>query len=232
LVALQAQREQPRFFQFKVIGMDIPAFFDDVPTVRVRDPLARLLGASADGVIEYRYADAVRLAGHSCPTVAGAFMTGRAALNALYPQTLPERGGVAVAMPAPAAEGTTGVVAQIFTLLTGAAGEGGFKGIGPRFARNGLLTFAAASEVPDDAIRFERLDTGAAVAVRFDARAVGVDAAQQQRMRAVVNDRADADQLRAFAEAWQERVRHLLLEHADDPATIELTHLSAGGSAA
>ena len=45
-----------------------PTFFAQAPTVRVRDPLARFLGAAAGGILEYHYADAVRLAGHSCPT--------------------------------------------------------------------------------------------------------------------------------------------------------------------
>lgn len=212
--------------------MNFPTFFDQVPTVRARDPLAQLLGASVDGIMQYRYADAVRLAGHSCPTVAGAFLAGRAALTTLYPETLPERGGVAVHMPAPETEGTTGVVAQVLTLLTGAAGEGGFKGIGGRFARNGLLTFAAQSEADSDAVRFQRLDTGAAVTVRFNANTVAVDPAQRQRMLAVANDRADAAQLAAFADAWQDRVRELLLEHADDPATIHVTQIAAGSNAA
>ena len=51
-----------------------PEFFDSAPVVRVRDPLAAFLGAARDGVLEYRYADAVKLAGHSCPTVASAFL--------------------------------------------------------------------------------------------------------------------------------------------------------------
>ena len=39
-----------------------PAFFAQAPTLRVRDPLAQFLGAATDGVLEYHYADAVRLA--------------------------------------------------------------------------------------------------------------------------------------------------------------------------
>lgn len=73
--------------------MSFPAFFDAAPVVRMRDPLAALLGTAVGGVMDYHYADAVRLSGHSCPTVAGAFLAGRAALAALYPDTLPERGG-------------------------------------------------------------------------------------------------------------------------------------------
>lgn len=125
--------------------------------------------------MDYHYADAVRLAGHSCPTVAGAFLTARAALQVLYPDTLPERGGIAVHMPSPETEGTTGVVAQVLTLLTGAATQGGFKGIGGRFARNGLLSFATHTGENGGAVRFERIDTGAAVMVKFDANKIPAD---------------------------------------------------------
>ena len=49
-----------------------PAFFAQVPVLRMQDPLAGFLGAAADGVMEYRYVDAVRRGGHSCPVVARA----------------------------------------------------------------------------------------------------------------------------------------------------------------
>ncbi|SBT03218.1 hypothetical protein ACCAA_10140 [Candidatus Accumulibacter aalborgensis] len=52
--------------------MNFPEFFDSAPRIAVRDPLARFLGAAAEGIIEYAYSDAVKLAGHSCPTVASA----------------------------------------------------------------------------------------------------------------------------------------------------------------
>ena len=68
--------------------MTFPAFFDDAPVIRMRDGLAKLLGTARDGVIEYRYADAARLAGHSCPTVAGAWLSARAGLRALIPLAL------------------------------------------------------------------------------------------------------------------------------------------------
>ncbi|MFD2191676.1 hypothetical protein [Pistricoccus aurantiacus] len=206
--------------------MTFPDFFDDAPVIRLRDPLAQLLGSATDGIMDYRYADAVRLTGHSCPTVAGAFLTARAALKALYPDTLPERGGISVRMPSPEAEGTTGVVAQVLTLLTGAATQGGFKGIGGRFARNGLLSFATCSGKNGGAVCFERLDTGAAVAVMVDAGKVPADASQRERLQAIMQNRATPEQLTEFAYFWQERVRRMLLEHADDPAMIRAIPLN------
>ena len=52
--------------------MKYPAFFDEVPSISLYDPLAEFLGAAEDGILQYGYVDAVRLAGHSCPTVASA----------------------------------------------------------------------------------------------------------------------------------------------------------------
>jgi hypothetical protein len=123
--------------------MQLPEFFDAAPRIAVRDPLARFLGAAAEGVIEYRYADVVKLAGHSCPTVASAYLMTRAAFKALYPDTLPVRGEIRVELRDGRTAGTTGVVANVVSLLTGATNDTGFKGIGGRFDRRNLLHFDA-----------------------------------------------------------------------------------------
>jgi hypothetical protein len=124
--------------------MHFPDFFESAPRITVRDPLARFLGAAEDGIIEYRYADAVKLARHSCPTVASAYLMTRAALAALYPNALAERGGIRVKLREDRLEGVSGVVANVASLLTGATQDTGFKGIGGRFDRRKLLFFGAA----------------------------------------------------------------------------------------
>ena len=107
----------------------------------MHDRLAAFLGASDGGVIEYRYADAVKLAGHSCPTVAGAYLLTSRTLAALYPDQLPERGEIQVDFRDAQEEGVTGVIAAVIGLITGAAGIGGFKGIAGHFTRRNLLDF-------------------------------------------------------------------------------------------
>jgi hypothetical protein len=201
--------------------MSMPAFFDQAPVVRVRDRLAELLGAAGEGLMEYRYADAVRLAGHSCPTVAGAFLLGRAALLALYPGEVPERGGVSVRMPAPVDEGTTGVQAQVLTLLTGAAADNGFHGLAGGHVRSGLLSFAESAQAGPIVVR--RNDTGATLALSLDLSGVPPEPAQRALIGPVLQGSADDAQRKAFGEAWQARVRRLLLEHADDPAVIRVS---------
>lgn len=54
--------------------MNYPAFFDQAPTITVRDSLAEFLGACDDGLITYRYIDAVRL---SVPSNARRWQPGR-----------------------------------------------------------------------------------------------------------------------------------------------------------
>src|SRR5690606_3387946 len=77
-------------------SMQTPQFFDEVPPIVVVDPLAEFLGAADDGLFEYRYLDVVKAAGHSCPTVAGAWLTTRKALAHLYPDAPPRRGEIRV----------------------------------------------------------------------------------------------------------------------------------------
>ena len=64
-------------------------------------------------------------------------------LKALYGNDMPERGNIEVLMTKGREEGTTGVVASIATLLTGATTEVGFAGMGvaKRFSRRNLLSF-------------------------------------------------------------------------------------------
>lgn len=198
------------------------AFFESAPRIVMRDALAETLGAADGGLIEYGYADAVRLAGHSCPTVAGAWLMARAAVHALYPDRVGDRGAIAVTMSAPEAEGTTGVVAQVFTLVTGAAASNGFHGIGGRFARNGLLAYGSGDI--GAIARFRRVDSGATVDVTMDFSAVRPAPQLRVLMQRALAPDATAAERKAFADVWQERVRRLLLEHADDANTIRVTH--------
>lgn len=197
--------------------MKMPAFFDAVPPILVIDPLAQALGAAQEGVLEYRYADAVKLAGHSCPTVACAWLMTRRALAQLYPEALPRRGDVRVELRAGLDEGVAGVVASVAGLVTGAANEGGFKGLAGRFGRRGLLRFGVPLA---GQIRFTRLDTGSSVSLSHDVHVVPRPAALDERLRGAFAPNAPDDARAAFATVWQDWVKAILLEHADDPGLI------------
>jgi hypothetical protein len=201
--------------------MKLPAFFDHVPRIRVIDPLADLLGAAEDGVLEYGYPDAVKLSGHSCPTVAGAFLMTRTALARLYPQDMPRRGEVRVELRQALDAGVTGVIASVAGLITGAANEGGFKGLAGRFARDGRLRFGVPMT---GEIRFTRLDTGQAVELVHRPQAVPRPATLSALMHKALTPGADMATRKAFADVWQDWVRTMLVEHADDPALISVVN--------
>jgi formylmethanofuran dehydrogenase subunit E len=201
--------------------MRFPEFFDAAPRITVRDPLARVLGAAEDGVIEYTYADAVKLAGHSCPTVASAYLMTRAALRALYPDTLPERGGIRVELRDDRLAGVTGVVANVASFLTGATHDTGFKGIGGHFDRRNLLFFGV--DIPGQ-MRFTRVDTGAAASVSPRVDRVPSDPRIAALMPRCIAGTATADEVALFQSLWQGRVRTLVVERADDPEIIVVQH--------
>src|SRR5690606_22191316 len=123
------------------LSMAFPAFFAQAPRIALHDPLAQLLGASDDGLIEYGYEDAVRLAGHSCPTVAGAWLMTVRALRALYPDAPPQRGDIEATFADSATSGVTGVIANVVSLVTGATTDTGFKGLAGQHDRRNPLHF-------------------------------------------------------------------------------------------
>ncbi|MCL4686242.1 hypothetical protein KJ059_16005 [Myxococcota bacterium] len=202
-----------------------PEFFDDVARIVLRDPLAELLGSAEDGLVEYGYADAVKLTGHSCPTVAGAYLMNRRALGALYRDERPERGAIRADFREAATAGVTGVIASVTTLITGATFDTGFKGIAGRFDRRQRLFFDAP--IGGD-LRLQRLDTGAAVDVRYQPQRVPADPALPELMPKVLAGAASEAERAEFRRLWQERVRRILLEHADDDALLSLRHVPAG----
>lgn len=199
--------------------MSYPEFFAAVPRVTLHDALAELLGSVKNGRIEYGYTDAVKLAGHSCPTVAGAYLMTLKALARLYPDGLPERGGIRVELDAAQTDGVAGVTAAVASLLTGAAGDGGFKGLAGRFSRRNLLVFGAAI---DAELGFTRIDSGARVAVACHLEVVPAPPELWKLMQKLLTDTASAAEAAEFGHLWQLRVKRILIDHFDDPALVEL----------
>ncbi|HFC7324980.1 TPA: FmdE family protein [Neisseria meningitidis] len=203
----------------------LPEFFDQAPTLTVQDPLAAFLGAAQDGILTYRYADAVRLCGHSCPTVAGAYLMVIKGLEALYGAELPQRGDIEAFMQGNRDEGTTGVTASVVQLLTGAAPETGFGGIGiqGRFARRNLLSFGAG-EI-NGTLTLRRKDNGKTVAVSLNAAPKPFAPEMRDIMPKAVSGSASPDELKQFGELWQERVRAFLIDQADNPEFVTVSEI-------
>jgi hypothetical protein len=194
-------------------SMKFPDFFEQVPKLRVQDPLAETLGCAVEGVLEYSYADVVRLAGHSCPTVAGAYWLTCLALAELYPDGLPKRGGVRVEFRDADRHGSTGVFAHVVQMLTGAADERGFRGIGGRYSRAGLQGYTPG--LPQF-MRYTRLDNGAAVDAALDLSLLAPDPLLSTLLARFERGDVDAAALAQLGVRWQQRVCQLLVELRDD----------------
>ncbi len=199
--------------------MNYPAFYDTIESITLRDPLAGFLGATEDGIIEVRYLDAVRMAGHSCPTVAGAWLMARCALKELYGQEMPARGGIKVQMRDEVGVEVCGVIASVFSLITGAAAGGGFLGLAGKYNRRDLLSFGHATL--EGEARFVRVDTGQSVTVSYDHKSVPADPDMMPLLQKSLGGQTSPQEEAHFRELWIARIQAILLEHGDKLVTIK-----------
>lgn len=207
--------------------MKLPAYFDEVPRLRVQDPLARVLGSAEDGILEYGFADAVRLTGHSCAAVASAYWLTWLALEQLYAGSLPQRGGIKVEFRDDARSGSNGVVATVVQMLTGAAGGSGFKGLGGRFSRAGLIRIKPDLML---AMRFTRLDTHASVDVGMNLASMPEQPELDGLVALVASGKGTVAHERSLGRLWQAQVRALLLDHGRDRTVFMVRPVCKRGS--
>lgn len=204
--------------------MNYPRFFDEVETITMRDPLSKMLGAFEEGEMTFSYLDVVKSAGHSCPTVAGAYLMTCKALKTLYPYDTPVRGNIAVAFKETMEEGTAGVVGNVISQITGATDKSGFKGLEGRFARHALMRFNA--DISSSA-RFTRVDTGHSVDLFYDPKIVPPLPEMQPLMEKVMRASAELEEITAFGLLWQERIERILIENSDNTALIRVESVVA-----
>ncbi len=186
--------------------MKYPTYFDSVETITVQDKLSDFLGSLEGGIAEFSYLDIVKTAGHSCPTVAGAYLITLAGLKALYPDDVPVRGEIFVSFKETAAEGVAGVIGNVITQITGATTTSGFKGIGGNFARHSLMEFEADINA---SVRFKRLDTGATVDVTYDPSSIPGNPRQMEIMQRMVQGMATPEDKAEFGGMWQQRIEKI-----------------------
>jgi len=188
--------------------MQYPDFYNQVPSINLYDPLSEFLGAVESGKVTISYLDCVKLAGHSCPTVAGAYLMATKGLEALYGSELPTRGEVKVELKSSESEGVTGVVGNVIAFIVGASGVGGFKGIQGKFSRDNLVAYNVpmAGEV-----KLTRMDTQESVTLSYDPSSVLPDPMMQPLMGKSMQGLASSEEQQAFGKLWQERVEKILL---------------------
>jgi len=196
--------------------LNYPTFFNNVPTIKLQDSLSDFLGTFENGAVEFSYLDVVKSAGHSCPTVAGAYITTLKGLEALYGAETPIRGNISVSLKNDMQEGVTGVIANVITQITGATELSGFKGLNGKFARNNLMVFNA--EI-NGAVEFKRLDTNKTVTVNYDHSSVAGNPKMQELMGKLMQGAATPEEKKEFGELWQSRVE-AIFNSIDEVITV------------
>jgi len=200
-------------------------FFEEVEPIRLTDPLAHVLGAQEEGEpFVFNYTDAVKLAGHSCPAVSGAYRITARALKALYGDDTPVRGSIKVLVKGGPEDLAYGPQAQVISLITGASGPTGFKGLGGRWGRKNKLFFDP--ENPEfNTFIFQREDTGKTVKVTYNPQAISGDPRMSELSQGVIQGTASAEDKELFIKLWQGNVRKILLEEEAHPGLITVTEL-------
>ncbi|MFA5454744.1 MAG: FmdE family protein [Sulfurimonas sp.] len=186
--------------------MNYPKFFDTVESIKVVDPLSNVLGAFEGGVYEFNYLEVVKAAGHSCPTVAGAYITTLVGLKALYPNSPAIRGEIKVEFKESLEDGVAGVISNVVSQITGATDKSGFKGLGGKFARHSLMKFDAKIS---SSVKFTRVDNGKSVDVYYDPSLVGGSPKMQSLMQKMMGGMANKEEMKEFGELWQDRVKRI-----------------------
>jgi formylmethanofuran dehydrogenase subunit E len=192
-------------------------FYNKVEKIKLYDPLSEFLGSFERGIVEIDYESIVKTAGHSCPTVAGAYLMTLVALKALYTDTLPVRGGIEVSFKESMEEGVAGVIANVISNITGATDKSGFKGLNGKFARHSLMHFNA--DIKSNA-KFTRVDTKQSIEIIYNPNVVPASAQMQPLMQKMMQGKAtDAEKL-SFGKLWQERVEKIVCNYEDYPELI------------
>ena len=197
--------------------MSYPKFYDAVESIKVVDPLSNVLGAFENGTYEFNYLDVVKSAGHSCPTVAGAYIITQAALNALYPNERALRGNIKVEFEEAMEDGVAGVIGNVVSQITGATDKGGFKGLSGQFARHSLMSFSSDINASG---RFTRVDNGKSVDVTYNPSSIMPNPAMQPLMQKMMQGAATSDELQEFGRLWQDRVQRIF-ENLDEVVRVE-----------
>ena len=191
------------------------AFYEDVEQIKLREPLAEFLGAVNEGEeFVFTYYDAVKLAGHSCPAVSGAYKVTQKALKALYGSEIPVRGEISVKVLGSVENGANGPISQVISLITGAAPETGFAGLGQRFVRKNKLVFDTQNEEPNSFI-FTRDDNGKSVKIVYHPEKIPHEPDMQNLFTKCIVDTANERQREKFKELWQKRVKAVLFEEGE-----------------
>ncbi|MBF0382745.1 MAG: hypothetical protein HQL69_17115 [Magnetococcales bacterium] len=183
--------------------------FPSQPSITLYDPLADLLGAG-DGKFTYTFGDAVKLSGHACPTVAGAFLLVKVALDNLYPNgEIPVRGDITVEVAGGPSDGVNGPLSQVYTLITGASSAQGFHGLAGQYVRKDLLRFNVDGA---GMVTFGRRDSGKKVTLAYSLASIPPKTEIGHMMGDILSGSASDEVKSHFAAGWRQRVLDILAD--------------------
>jgi len=208
-------------------------FLYDVKPIKFKEPLAETLGAFTenDATLEYSFIETVKMAGHACPTVTGAYMSCQEALDMLYQDEIPTRGNIAIAIYGEQDEGVYGVIGQVFSFLTGASSISGFKGLAHKYKRKDLLQFSS-KKIDSEAMcfGFKRLDNEARVLVKFYSQRVPYPADKaiklSQLMKKVLWEKATDAEKKELQDLFIGKVKVMLVERKEIQNWLKLERKS------
>lgn len=197
-------------------------FLHQIEPIKFKEPLAETLGAFAtsDAILTYTYIDVVKMAGHACPTTAGAYICCKLALEKLYPDIMPTRGDISITIYGEQDEGVYGVIGQVFSLLTGAAPATGFRGLGHKFRRKDLLNFTTQKIDPEAmCFQFRRNDNDHAVLAKLYPQNIPFPHEKAMKMgellQKVLWEIASAEEEQEFQQLWMEKVKGILIDQKE-----------------
>lgn len=202
----------------KIEKTEFQDFFKEIPSIKLKEPLAEALGAvKGEAVFEYSFSDVVKFAGHACPTVTGAYLITLEGLKALYKNEIPVRGEIAVTTRGGREEAAYGPLSQVISYITGAAPETGFKGLMFKYKRQNLLKFNPESGRKPYLVCFKDVNTGKQVEVEYSPEKIPPkesDSKISELFEKAIWNGATSTEQKAFKDAWIGKVKRILIDRS------------------
>ena len=139
-----------------------PEFYNQAPEILIIDPMAVVVGSMPEGsnMITINLTDVAIYSGHICPSMAAGYMLTKKAMDALYPNSIPQRGQIRVSAMA------ASDLMDVASYITGARA---FYGRDEINAYDLVVDPSLKSEKRGQYVMvFQRKDTGKAVKAVYD----------------------------------------------------------------
>lgn len=189
---------------------------EDFEPILMKEPLAELLGAfeNDSNVLEYSLAEVIKMAGHCCPTITGAYLACKKALKELYNNEIPVRGDIKIKIYGKCDEGVYGVISQVFSFITGAVASNGFDGLGYSFRRKNLMTFSNETDNQEMTFSFERTDSEDKVLIEFIPQFIPFDDSEEMSnlMQKLLGGSTNKGEKNKFQDLWMRKIKNILNE--------------------